>query len=79
LIILIILGEKYKLWKCSLFSFLQPPVISFPWIPSCQTSLACVFPIMSETNLHVQCNLYAHTRTLILLLPSRFKMKHGTK
>jgi hypothetical protein len=28
LIILIILGEKYKLWSSSLSSFLQPPVTS---------------------------------------------------
>jgi hypothetical protein len=33
LIILIMLGEEYKLWRSSLRSFLQPPVTSFLFGP----------------------------------------------
>jgi hypothetical protein len=43
LIILIILGGKYKLWSSSLCSFLQPPVTSSRFGPNIPQNYSLVF------------------------------------
>jgi hypothetical protein len=60
LVILIILGEEYKLWNLALCSFLQPPLMPsssvqvFSSAPCSQTPSVCVSPLMSETMLPIQ-------------------------
>jgi hypothetical protein len=64
LIILIILGEEYKLWSPSLCSFLQPPVTSSLFGPNVLVSAQVDETIMADNVVAVRrcsvalCNRY---------------------
>jgi hypothetical protein len=61
LIILIILGEECKLWSASLFSFLQPPIISYVLDPNI---LRILFSITVSlcSSLNVRDKFRTHTK-----------------
>jgi hypothetical protein len=60
---LFILGEEYKLWRSSLCSFFQPPVISFPWGSNIYLStlfLVYVVPTMLDSKFHTHTKVLAN-------------------